>query len=505
MKYIPTRRAVITSSIIGAVLLCLTGAWVFSTYLDTSHTIRLTDEGFTPQELTVQVGDTVTFVNERNQPFWPAVDLHPTHALYPDFDSKEPLVPGSEWSFTFDDAGVWPFHDHVAPLYEGTITVTDSTFGFGAPKFQFEDCTVYTDDNERITCWDMELKAEYEVGGVERGFEVFAHLFNTEPLFAEDCHTYTHTLGQLAYNDYRSGKDFDVTNQVAYCSYGFFHGFMEALVFETGDYSGARDFCDYIEKRLEGDISSIGPCIHGIGHGLTDGSDPRAYGDAHKMVEPGLKICKDVTRTQYEDRICATGIYNALGELFLKDPSSPLFDEDDMYEVCRAPQEVHIKEACYEDLKIVAYYLGESDLKKSLKYILDIQDEVRYQAAALENLALFHVYNIHGDDYAPSIEACRSLEQMALEVACFRGLSAGFINSGTPDKEYVRALDFCASELLVESESRHCYERIAQASYYRYPHEVFSRICEVIPEEYHLSTYDQNNYCALEEKTSEVL
>jgi len=69
------------------------------------RTISLTDEGFYPRALTIRAGESVTFRNERSKYFWPASDFHPTHALFPAFDSAKPLAPGASWSFTFDAPG----------------------------------------------------------------------------------------------------------------------------------------------------------------------------------------------------------------------------------------------------------------------------------------------------------------------------------------------------------------------------------------------------------------
>jgi plastocyanin len=87
--------------------------------------ITLTSDGFSPTELAIKRGETVTFRTTAGKRFWPASNLHPSHALYADFDPKEPVAPDASWSFTFDRTGEWRFHDHLAPYYTGTITVTE--------------------------------------------------------------------------------------------------------------------------------------------------------------------------------------------------------------------------------------------------------------------------------------------------------------------------------------------------------------------------------------------
>jgi plastocyanin len=88
-------------------------------------TIVMGDDEYTPSDITIQKGQTVVFKNESVDWRWPASNLHPTHDIYPQFDPKEPVAPGSEWSFRFDQAGDWRMHDHLAPYITGTITVKE--------------------------------------------------------------------------------------------------------------------------------------------------------------------------------------------------------------------------------------------------------------------------------------------------------------------------------------------------------------------------------------------
>ena len=85
--------------------------------------ITRTDEGYEPTEITIKVGDTLSFVNESDEFHWPASDVHPTHTIYSEFDPLEPIAPGGTWSFTFTRAGEWRFHDHIRANLKGTITV----------------------------------------------------------------------------------------------------------------------------------------------------------------------------------------------------------------------------------------------------------------------------------------------------------------------------------------------------------------------------------------------
>jgi plastocyanin len=90
-----------------------------------SVVIEVTEDGFEPADVTIKLGDTVTFVNTKDRVIWPASNDHPIHTDYPEFDPRRGFEKGDGWSFTFDRVGEWGYHDHVSPLDQGTITVTE--------------------------------------------------------------------------------------------------------------------------------------------------------------------------------------------------------------------------------------------------------------------------------------------------------------------------------------------------------------------------------------------
>ncbi len=87
--------------------------------------IVLTPDGFVPKEPTIHVGTIVTFSNTTGREYWPASDLHPSHAIYAAFDPARPLQPDETWSFTFDRVGSWGLHDHIRSYYTGLIHVVE--------------------------------------------------------------------------------------------------------------------------------------------------------------------------------------------------------------------------------------------------------------------------------------------------------------------------------------------------------------------------------------------
>ena len=90
-----------------------------------AHVITLTEDGFVPDELTINARETVAWRTETGELFWPASNLHPSHLIYPEFDPKQPIPPDQSWSFTFTKTGEWKYHDHLAPYFTGVITVIE--------------------------------------------------------------------------------------------------------------------------------------------------------------------------------------------------------------------------------------------------------------------------------------------------------------------------------------------------------------------------------------------
>ena len=96
------------------------------------NTIEITSSGFNTPELTINAGETVTFINKDTEPHWPASAMHPTHLLYPEtggcigskFDACKELAQGETFSFAFNEIGAWKYHDHLKPgVYFGSVTV----------------------------------------------------------------------------------------------------------------------------------------------------------------------------------------------------------------------------------------------------------------------------------------------------------------------------------------------------------------------------------------------
>lgn len=88
-----------------------------------SVAITMSDLTFDPIEIRVSKGTTVTWTNEEDETHYVNVDPHPGHTYFPAFNSRA-LAKGGTYSFTFEQAGYYPYHCSQHPDdMVGTIVV----------------------------------------------------------------------------------------------------------------------------------------------------------------------------------------------------------------------------------------------------------------------------------------------------------------------------------------------------------------------------------------------
>lgn len=84
--------------------------------------IRYKNGIFKPSALTIDVGESVLWINDGGD-MWPASNDHPTHEIYSEFDPGKPIPETQTWTFTFTKKGEWKFHNHVGPMETGVVHV----------------------------------------------------------------------------------------------------------------------------------------------------------------------------------------------------------------------------------------------------------------------------------------------------------------------------------------------------------------------------------------------
>jgi plastocyanin len=88
-----------------------------------TYDINYINSGFQPSFIAVRTGDTVRFTNRSGLLMWIASNPYPNDSDYPEFNQRATVGTGATFSFTFQRAGVFGFHNQMQPSHQGVIEV----------------------------------------------------------------------------------------------------------------------------------------------------------------------------------------------------------------------------------------------------------------------------------------------------------------------------------------------------------------------------------------------
>ncbi len=462
--------------------------FLFYLQAESDPVINYDGVNFAPKKVIVFKGTTVTFKNSSQTEFWPASNIHPLNDLYPGFDAKTRIASGSSWTFKFDKPGAWDYHDHLNPKAGGTIMVIEKTLWPQNNSCRNFSRLTY---NERQTCWYFEMKEIIETKGINAAFDHLAYLFTAEPTFAGGCHDVTHLIGAAAYEEFAKGKQLQFEGDTSYCGYGFYHGFIEAMLFSTEDYEKAQEFCESAGSWLQGTIESPNAtysCYHGMGHAMFDIHDPSLWGEEERMIKPALKICEETTEGLEEEKRkqCATGIFNALGIAYSNDQYDLTMNAEDPVWVCRIQAPLYQK-PCFTEVAMawISREFGglDFDFEPAARFVNSINDPVGEPAAASSMASEYT--RVHRSEFSAEKMAanCDLFEGPAKE-SCVVGVTLALMNWGLPGEEYKEVISFCESEFLSPGEEEVCFGYFLPRLITLYPEEKSKEICAQVDEEH---------------------
>jgi hypothetical protein len=336
---------------------------------------------------------------------------------------------------------------------------------------------------QKDQCWSDLITRIVTNQGVDKALEVTANLYDSEKSFASPCHAITHAIGQTAYELFAKHQDFTVTAKTAYCSYGFYHGFMEALVSKTNNPKLAREFCSYVDKQLKDKApDAYLQCFHGIGHGWSNIHDTRLWGKEDEIINQSLTLCKNVSGTRDELTRCATGVFNNIALAYMSHEYNLSVNKDDPLTVCHKQTE-EFKDPCYISMNITLLWFTNNDFAKAAAFLEKLQN-TDMAIHAMRNLAaVVGAQNMNLSDHSAMIANCRNV-QNRLQDSCFQGYAFGFLEHGQPEVEYVKPLAFCESQTLSKTEQQNCLSYIFSYLPQWYPRTKAESICQTVSTEY---------------------
>lgn len=85
-------------------------------------TIKISSSGFSQKDITIKVGESVTWTNEDSTVHNVSSAPHPTHTAYPPLNLGN-IQAGGKVSLVFPEAGTYKYHNHLTPTLFGSVTV----------------------------------------------------------------------------------------------------------------------------------------------------------------------------------------------------------------------------------------------------------------------------------------------------------------------------------------------------------------------------------------------
>jgi plastocyanin len=458
-----------------------------------NHIVYFTPDGFEPKEMTITIGESVTFVSQSEDPFWPASNTHPDHTIYPEFDPKEPIAPGGQWTFTFTQSGVWRYHDHIQANNTGSIVVLDEDNAvkkYGL-TLDINECIKHTEYTEKRLCWEGQLEKAMQEGGVMAAFAYFDDLYKTEPDVPKECHGWSHTLGKAGYEYYLEHGTIVLTEGTTHCGYGFYHAYLAELMKNTGNFNDAKVFCETVTVDDESYTSKVRTsCKHGIGHGAAAMlvEDPEYYGDFFKTSEEAVRICDSIYTYGEDLTECYDGIYNELYQDILNTRYGYSFEEykkmDDPYWHCQKVGERY-RGSCYVNVVGILPAIYGEDVIRAMRYLLaNTHDLERNGKKIIAKIAADRIQtSIVYDSHADSLEACSLVPDFLYET-CFEGILNGFVQHGEPNNLHPKGYAFCSEEAMPKEQQQGCFESFTRHLKLIYTTDQVKNACSYAAEKY---------------------
>lgn len=433
------------------------------------HEVVLADNGFTPAVINIALGDTVIFRTTRNVHFWPASDLHPTHDIYAEFDSKQPVLPEQSWSFVFTREGQWPYHDHLFPAFRGMVEVGQGRADFSAQCAQ---------EAESKNCWISQLARSMDELGLEQTLQHVAFLYEHEPLFAGDCHDYLHRIGEKSFLLFTKHGEVLLTNETSYCGYGFFHGFIEAALHQTGSFAQAQEFCKQAETTVT--VVLADACYHGLGHGIAAEvvADNGMWGKAQEIIDTSLTLCEQTIKDATKRARCASGAYMELATYIVEDQYNLGMGDGNPLLLCETVQRYTLD--CYSQMQVVFVARFKDNSSGALPFIEQITSAAYAEVAVQSYFG--SITNVR-ENGLKELEYCRTLQER-LQQACLEGIALAYFLKGNPGQEYIQATAFCQAGFLEVEEASACNEFVLDYGSKRYSEEEYANICKQLPQTY---------------------
>ncbi len=438
------------------------------------HLIEVRNDGFSPNAVELNVGDSVRFINTSEMPVWPASDPHPTHDGYPLFDPTEPLATGGSWWVSFPEEGAYLYHDHLAPSVTGLIVVGKAGFVDVLDK---KECDALSNDSQKKMCMELLLKNVLEEKGLASGLEVFRGIASE----SDDCHQAAHLLGEYAYRVYAMKQGGTIGAEGTFCGYGFWHGFMTALAADSG-VAKAETYCASIsESTNQHTEQAKDACYHGIGIGLIPDPPPLSlWGKGPDLLAPVLSFCSALREGAQYKSTCTSGAFHAIVGYMAEARYGFAFSPDDPFALCRS-YEANVAEQCYYQIASQLRELGGHNFARVVELTSDVPEQARPLVLFLAS-TIFINPDMSSGEMVSFLRECQSTIRGHNQ--CMEAIIKSLFDKGIPEHEFERPLAFCSSEELPSGERAACFKEFATYAAILYDPGMLQSVCDTVPSMY---------------------
>ena len=343
---------------------------------------------------------------------------------------------------------------------------------------QLKDCHNLDSNSQKLVCWEELIDSTLKKSSISEAFEIVEQVYNSDPVFVSNCHDFVHLIGEKAYQKFSNKEGFNLSSKTSYCGYGFYHAFMESLLQDSGDLTKAREFCDYAERKLQGqNADAKGACYHGIGHGVADNHDQKSWDNETDLVSNALTLCEKVAADNVLLNRCSSGVFNVLAIAY--NGNKLKINSQDPLWFCRQLKKDIYKKTCFEEMNTALFVLSGKDFIQAAKFIEEIEDD-EFANSGIRSLAgVFGMSFVQLGNFDKFINDCRNLQER-LRLSCIKGFVTGLIEGGSPGEEYIKSLKFCGSGILKMSEKVACFEETLRLSSIYYPKEKHQLVCNLV-------------------------
>lgn len=342
---------------------------------------------------------------------------------------------------------------------------------------KLKSCQKLNDPSLKIQCAEEAIKKILSEEGTSTAFEAVAQISELDPNLKYSCHDFAHEIGQYAYKLFRSKTGFEINPKITICNFGFYHGFMEALVLDTGDYQKARDFCEYINKQLVAHGLNLNEeCYHGIGHGTVDSHNSQEWLQPDSVSKKALTLCKTIATTDQHLSDCASGVFNGIANTFTSGQYGLQVNEQDPFWICNEQEDI-IQNVCFGLMSRTLLTLTKGDFQKALEIAQKVAPQGQIERVISNITVIYAISNTDEKSFPEVISACRLLKE-STSLACMKGYSIGLLQSGQPQLEYQQPLKLCNSLLLTKNEKNTCFESFLPKLKNYYTSDKVKQICE---------------------------